>query len=584
MKTKKITAIVLAVLFILSTGFLYVFANSDRTKISAESVNAKAGETVDVNISIENNPGILGAVLTVGYDSGLTLVSAKSGAAFSALDMTKPGSFSSPCNFTWDAVDISSNDIKDGTILTLTFSVPSSAKDGDVYNVSLSSKTGDIVNTNLNPVDVNCVSGKISVDATTKPTHSDKTAFKVNSVKGNPGETVAVDINVENNPGILGTILSLNYDSRLTLKSAANGSAFSALTMTKPGRFTSPCQFAWDGVEIDESDVKDGTILTLTFEVPSNAQNGDVYDIEISSLVGDTIDSNLNVVDVDCVSGNVQIGDSTEPTEPEEPTTNETRFTVASIESTPGSIVDVDVSVQNNPGILGAVLSLSYDNGLVLKQAASGSAFAPLTMTKPGRFQSPCQFTWDAIELPEDDIKDGVVLTLTFEIPSNAPSGYKYSINISSNEGDIVDADLNPVEAEFVSGGITIGSHTHTYTQRTVSPTCTQKGYVLHTCSVCVDSYKTDYTDEIGHYYKYTGNQKDYVMTYKCVDCNVTISVNADEVLAMWNSNYINKKPNSTTNRTKTDNCSLLNVVDNGIINAKDFALINKLSLKKTNS
>ena len=73
-------------------------------------------------------------------------------------------------------------------------------------------------------------------------------------------------------------------------------------------------------------------------------------------------------------------------------------------------------------------------------------------------------------------------------------------------------------------------------------------------------------------------------MTYKCVDCNLTLSVNADEVLAMWNSNYINKKPNSTTNRTKTDNSSLLNVVDNGIINAKDFALINKLSLKKTNS
>ena len=39
----------------------------------------------------------------------------------------------------------------------------------------------------------------------------------------------------------------------------------------------------------------------------------------------------------------------------------------------------------------------------------------------------------------------------------------------------------------------------HSYSSKTVSATCTEKGYVLHTCSNCTDSYKTDYTEPLGH-------------------------------------------------------------------------------------
>ena len=39
----------------------------------------------------------------------------------------------------------------------------------------------------------------------------------------------------------------------------------------------------------------------------------------------------------------------------------------------------------------------------------------------------------------------------------------------------------------------------HKYTEKTVKPTCTERGYVLHTCSVCNDSYKDAYVDATGH-------------------------------------------------------------------------------------
>ena len=47
----------------------------------------------------------------------------------------------------------------------------------------------------------------------------------------------------------------------------------------------------------------------------------------------------------------------------------------------------------------------------------------------------------------------------------------------------------------FVACG---SSHTHSYTDTVVQPTCTDKGYTKHTCS-CGDEYKDNETDALGH-------------------------------------------------------------------------------------
>lgn len=43
-------------------------------------------------------------------------------------------------------------------------------------------------------------------------------------------------------------------------------------------------------------------------------------------------------------------------------------------------------------------------------------------------------------------------------------------------------------------------AHSHSYTTKVVAPTCTEKGYTVHTCS-CGDSYKDNYKNKTGHYY-----------------------------------------------------------------------------------
>lgn len=129
--------------------------------IKVSNVTASAGATVQVPIVIMNNPGIAGATVTVTYDTSLTLSTASSGEAFSSLQYSNPGKFVSPCNFTWDSE--SGETTENGTILYLTFVVPSTASVGDVFEISCSYRDGDIFNDAWDDVTLKIISGGITV-------------------------------------------------------------------------------------------------------------------------------------------------------------------------------------------------------------------------------------------------------------------------------------------------------------------------------------------------------------------------------------------------------------------------------------
>lgn len=131
-------------------------------------------------------------------------------------------------------------------------------------------------------------------------------------------------------------------------------------------------------------------------------------------------------------------------------------ITLSKIHDTAGSIVDLTVKIDNNPGILGATLKFTFAEGLTLLGATNGEAFSSLTMTKPGSLASPCNFVWDGQELSDSDIKDGIILTLKFKISDAAASGDIYNISASYEDGAIVNNYLNPIEVSVVNGSIEI--------------------------------------------------------------------------------------------------------------------------------
>lgn len=132
-------------------------------------------------------------------------------------------------------------------------------------------------------------------------------------------------------------------------------------------------------------------------------------------------------------------------------------FTVGSEKAAVGDTVDVAVSVKDNPGILGMTLKVNYmTDALTLIDAKSGDAVnRVLTFTQPGTYQNNCKFLWDAMEISDDQIKDGDVLILTFKVNDDAEPG-EYPILLSYSKDDIVDKDLKIIDLEIIDGGITV--------------------------------------------------------------------------------------------------------------------------------
>lgn len=138
------------------------------------------------------------------------------------------------------------------------------------------------------------------------PVDPSATAIAVDKVSAKPGEEVTVAVKVNNNPGILGMTLILDYDKTMfTLLSAKNGEALEGvLDLTTSKNLADEPKFLWDGVEITPENVKDGTILLLTFKVNDNAKEG-AYNI---ALAGEGIvDNDLNDVNTVIKNGEITI-------------------------------------------------------------------------------------------------------------------------------------------------------------------------------------------------------------------------------------------------------------------------------------
>lgn len=132
----------------------------DEAIITVAAVKGRAGKSVDVIVSLENNPGITGAILTINYNENFTLTNVQSGEALSSLtfaDLAVP--YLNPIRLSWDGL---TDDTTNGVLVTLTFSIPDGTEVGD-YPVTISYSSDDIYDENFNDVPIKVVNGKINI-------------------------------------------------------------------------------------------------------------------------------------------------------------------------------------------------------------------------------------------------------------------------------------------------------------------------------------------------------------------------------------------------------------------------------------
>lgn len=122
---RKVLSVFIAVVM-LAVCSVISYDAAEEPRFQTEIVRGNAGETVDVKLNIQNNPGITALSIDVSYSSDdLELISVNNAALFQ--DAISTGNVSSdPLRISWYAAD-SENKVDNGTLAILRFRVRDNA-------------------------------------------------------------------------------------------------------------------------------------------------------------------------------------------------------------------------------------------------------------------------------------------------------------------------------------------------------------------------------------------------------------------------------------------------------------------------
>ena len=141
------------------------------------------------------------------------------------------------------------------------------------------------------------------------PTPVDGPRVTVESKKARVGSTVLITVSLEDNPGIWGMDLVVNYDkTQLTLTSVTNGTVFSSSEWTQGNLSGDKYILSYEASGFDNI-TTNGVLATLEFTVNENATVDSFASISLSYNDGDIINVSFGDINVAIVSGGINITD-----------------------------------------------------------------------------------------------------------------------------------------------------------------------------------------------------------------------------------------------------------------------------------
>ena len=186
----------------------------------------------------------------------------------------------------------------------------------------------------------------------------------------------------------------------------------------------------------------------------------------------------------------------------------------------------------------------------------------PLIKSADNRIVDGTVSTYNAVftDIPAESAADGISVRSYFCIDGMyfySPV-VTYSLSSVSNYSDNSEAD-NDIKYD----------HIHSYVKKNVGPFCATKGYTMYECNGCGKSYIVDYIEPVGHKYKFV-DAKNGLLNYQCPYCDNNITKSKSELPIFID--YVNTKV------ARGNDNMYLDLNNDGYINAKDYALLNKIS------
>lgn len=131
----------------------------------------------------------------------------------------------------------------------------------------------------------------------------------------------------------------------------------------------------------------------------------------------------------------------------------EAAFVVGEASGNPGDTVQITITTENNPGIIGLLLQVQYDKNVLELKKAVGKDFAGVAFGPT--YKVPFTFNWvDAIH--PDNKTNGVLAILTFAIKADAPAG-KTAVSVNYTPENVVNQAWQNVPFTTKTGYVNVG-------------------------------------------------------------------------------------------------------------------------------
>lgn len=449
--------------------------------------------------------------------------------------------------------------------------------------------------------------------------------FMVGQVTGRVGDEVKVTVDMKNNPGVQSVMLDIGYDAtKLELTKVEDhklmGSFIGSETMA-----ANPYVLYWDDTTASANITTSGTMATLTFKILDAGAVGDelaitvdydpdnVFDKDLVSVSFDKVDGTITVVDhkwnaptykwsadyttctatrtcgdegcenlieTETVTATEQRTEATDTENGEAVYTatftnkafttqihKETlyairaQFAAAKVSACPGSTVDVDITISNNPGIIDAMLYVAYNADKLELVGVKEAGLLNGYVSSDVLTANPYRLSWEDAMATENNTANGTLATLTFKLKDSCAVGDTVQLDLTYDQ--VYDTNLQPVQFRAANGVITVADHswgTPTYTWSkdyssctaeakcacgetlkekatadvvTVDSTCSEAGSKTYTATFANAAFtKQTHVEDLAlaaHDYVISGSNDAAALIYTCTKCNGTTTKTVSE-------------------------------------------------------
>ncbi len=353
-------------------------------KVSLSDATVSAGSTVSVDVTLENNPGLIVLKTSVKYNDSYFSVKSITDAQLLGTNNHSTNYTSSPYTLFW-ATPLSRTDFTaNGKIATITFNVAENTPNGD-YEFELVINDEDVVTTDLDEIGdtFSCYSGTITVkDGVEAPPADDNDEddddeyegsenntkapkLSIDDVKVTAGKEFSLTLKITDNPGLVALRSYIDYNTKyFSVVGIKDHELIGTTSSLSESEATPYVVFCSDPLS-KENITDDGKIITITFASKSTTPAGK-YNFDLYSNKADIIDTDLKQLGKDFIYDGavVTVTKTTSSTEDDD-TEDKTDDKTDTEDKT--EVEEYTVELKSNKAVITLFVSpISYGEGTLL--------------------------------------------------------------------------------------------------------------------------------------------------------------------------------------------------------------------------